>query len=224
MSKKPKNSSNAAQTVVGVAPEAVTPVALASTPEAMSLLTRAQAARVLGVSVSTVIRREHVLKPAIVNGVHMFDERVLRREVTTIRHQQAIGALGPTSGDVAASVFELLEAGVEPMQIVIRLRVPPDAVQALRAQWLEMVRSSKCQKCGQSRSIVCRACLVDVLDAPCPTCSRACRECAQPLPKGRFKCKDCGAWNPENGEGAAGDRSPARPANGDSSGGIPDVG
>jgi hypothetical protein len=39
---------------------------------------------VLGVSVSTVIRREHVLKSAIVNGVHMFDERVLRREVTTI--------------------------------------------------------------------------------------------------------------------------------------------
>jgi hypothetical protein len=64
------------------------------------------------VSVSTVIRREHVLKPAIVTGVHMFDERVLRREVTTIRHRQAIGALGPTSGDVAASVFELLEAGV----------------------------------------------------------------------------------------------------------------
>lgn len=164
-----------------------------------------------------------MLKPVIVNGVHMFDERVLRREVTTVRHRQAIGALGPTSGDVAASVFELLEAGVAPTQVVIRLRVPPDAVQALRAQWLEMVRSSTCHKCGEIRSFVCRACLVDVLDAPCPTCSRACRECAQPLPKGRIKCKDCGAWNPENGEGAAGDRAPAHSANGDSSGGIPDV-
>lgn len=212
MSKRQKSSSNAAETAVAVAAEAVTPVAPTSPPEAASLLTRAQAARVLGVSVSTVIRREHVLKPAIVNGVHMFDERVLRREVTTIRHRQAIGALGPTSGDVAASVFELLEAGVEPTQIVIRLRVPPDAVQALREQWLEMVRSSKCQKCGQCRSVLCRACLVDVLDAPCPTCSRACRECGQPLPKGRIKCKDCGAWNPENAEGAAGDEGLARPA------------
>jgi hypothetical protein len=223
MSKRPKNSSTAAETLVPVAPEAVTPAASGSPLEATGLLTRSQAARVLGVSVSTVIRREQVLKPVMVKGVHLFDERVLRREVTTIRHRQAIGALGPTSGDVAASVFELLEAGVEPTQIVIRLRVPPDAVQALRAQWLDMVRNSKCQKCGQNRSVVCRACLVDVLDAPCPTCSRACRECAQPLPKGRIKCKDCGAWNAENGDGAAGDRAPAHATNGDSSGGNRDV-
>ncbi len=126
-------------------------------------------------------------------------------------------------GRIDQKMFELLEAGVEPTQIVIRLRVPPDAVQALRAQWLDMVRNSTCQKCGQSRSVVCRACLVDVLDAPCPTCSRACRECAHPLPKGRIKCKDCGAWNAENGDGAAGDRAPVHAANGDFSGGNPDV-
>lgn len=56
MSKRPRTSSNAVETVVHVAPEAVTPAASGSPLEATGLLTRAQAARVLGVSVSTVIR------------------------------------------------------------------------------------------------------------------------------------------------------------------------
>lgn len=200
MPRRPKNPSNEPETVAPAVPEVVTLAARTAPAERAALLTRSQAARVLGVSVSTVIRREHVLKPVVVNGVHMFDERVLRREVTTIRHRQAIASLGPTSGDAAASVFELLEAGVEPTQIVIRLRVTPDAVQALRAQWADMVRASKCTRCGETLGVVCRTCLADVLDGPCPTCSRACQHCNVPLPKGKLKCKECGAWNIGNDE------------------------
>ncbi len=177
MSKSPEELSNEPEIPAADTGEAGTLVEPAGPAEVAPLLTRAQAARVLGVSVSTVIRRENVLKPVVLNGVHMFDERVLRQEVVTVRHRQAIASLGPTSGDVAASVFELLEAGTEPTQIVIRLRVTPDAVQALRMQWVEMVRCSKCKRCGGALRVVCRACLRDLFDVPCPTCSRACQKC-----------------------------------------------
>ena len=195
MTKRPEKSPNEQENLVPADQEAVD-LGMSATPtEAAVLLTRTQAARMLGVSVSTVIRREDALKPVIVNGVHMFDERILRSEVVTIRHRQAISSLGPTSGDVAASVFELLEAGMDPTQIVIRLRVPPDAVQALRAQHVEMIRSSKCKRCGEALGVVCRACLMDVLDAPCPTCSRACQRCGTQLAKGKIKCRQCGTFN-----------------------------
>ncbi len=195
MSKSPEELSNEPEIPTDAAGEPAELAEPAVPPEATALLTRAQAARVLGVSVSTVIRRENVLKPVVLNGVHMFDERVLRREVVTVRHRQAIASLGPTSGDVAASVFELLEAGVESTQIVIRLRVTPDAVVALRAQWAEMVRASKCKQCGQGLGVVCRPCLRELFDVPCPTCSRACQKCGSPLAKGKYKCMPCGAWN-----------------------------
>jgi hypothetical protein len=124
-SKKPENPPTEPETPEPSEEEAVV---LAAPPEAFALLTRSQAARVLGVSVSTVIRREHVLKPVVVNGVHLFDERVLKREVVTVRQRQATASLGSTAGEVAAAVFELLEASVQPAQIVICLRVAPDAV------------------------------------------------------------------------------------------------
>lgn len=180
-------------------PSAEEAVVVAAQPEPTALLTRSQAARVLGVSVSTVIRREHVLKPVVVNGVHLFDESVLKREVVTIRQRQATASLGSTAGEVAAAVFELLEAGVEPAQIVIRLRVAPDAVQALRAQYSELKLSSACKRCGKALAINCRACLEEVFSAPCPTCSRACRACGMPLGKGRLQCQPCGAWNWDSG-------------------------
>jgi hypothetical protein len=167
----------------------------ADEPSPTRLLTRNQAAQLLGVSVSTVIRREQALKPVLINGVHMFDEAIVRREVTTIRQRHAVASLGPTAGDVAASVFELLEAGIAPMQIVIRLKVAPDIVQALRSQWLEMLNASKCARCGEPRHVLCRACLVDALDVPCPTCSSLCTHCSAPLNKGKSLCKVCGKWS-----------------------------
>jgi hypothetical protein len=167
----------------------------ADEPSPTRLLTRNQAAQLLGVSVSTVIRREQALKPVLVNGVHMFDEAIVRREVTTIRQRHAVASLGPAAGDVAASVFELLEADVDPTQIVIRLEVAPDIVQALRSQWLEMLKASKCARCGEPRHVLCRACLVDAIDVPCPTCSSPCTHCSAPLNKGKSLCKACGKWS-----------------------------
>jgi hypothetical protein len=164
-------------------------------PSPTRLLTGNQTAQLLGVSVSTVIRREQALKPVLVNGVHMFDEAIVRREVTTIRQRHGVASLGSTAGDVAASVFELLEADVEPTQIVIRLKVAPEIVQALRSQWLEMLKASKCARCGDARHLLCRTCLVDALDAPCPTCSAQCSHCSAPLNKGKALCKVCGKFS-----------------------------
>jgi hypothetical protein len=172
--------------------EVVVTTRRADRPPPARLLTRNQAAELLGVSVSTVIRREQALQPVLVNGVHMFDEAIVRREVTTIRQRHAVASLGPAAGDVAASVFELLEADAEPAQIVIRLKVAPDIVQALRSQWLEMLKASKCTRCGEPRHVMCRGCLVDAIDVPCPTCSRPCAHCNAPLNKGKSLCKLCG--------------------------------
>ena len=104
------------------------------------LIKRAEAARLLGVSVSTLRRREGAeLKPIVdADGVHMFDESEVRSVMVTVRHRQSVHALGASSGDVAAEVFTLLDAGMHPVEIVKQLRVAPDAVVALHEQWATM--------------------------------------------------------------------------------------
>jgi len=103
------------------------------------MITRSQVAKITGLSVPTVIRREKegVLSPRVVNGVHYFDEQVVRKTVTTLRQRVAVASLGATSGDVAADVFTDLDDGLSPVEIVKRRRYPPDAVKALVAQHAE---------------------------------------------------------------------------------------
>lgn len=104
------------------------------------LLKRAEAARLLGVSVSTLRRHEgDVIKPIIAeNGVHLFEEAEIRSVKITVRRREAFAALGATSGDVAADVFQLLDEGIEPVEIVMRLRLPPAAVATLQEQWAQL--------------------------------------------------------------------------------------
>jgi hypothetical protein len=88
-------------------PEVVAEVVAAeAAPERGKLLTRREAAERLGISETTLRRRERdELKPIVVDGVHMFEERQVR-SVTTLRRQ--VGVLGAVDGGVAADVFELL--------------------------------------------------------------------------------------------------------------------
>jgi hypothetical protein len=104
------------------------------------LVKRAEAARMLGMSVSTLRRREGELVNPIIgpDGVHLFDEAELRSVSVTIRHSRAVASIGPGSGDVAAHVFALLDEGVHPVEIVKNLRLPPDVVMALQDQWARM--------------------------------------------------------------------------------------
>lgn len=95
------------------------------------LLKRSEAARLLGVS--TLRRREgDVLKPLVgADGVHLFDEAEVRAVCVTLRGRATLGALGPSAGDTAADVFTLLDDGVHPVEIVKRLHLTPDVVNAL---------------------------------------------------------------------------------------------
>lgn len=104
------------------------------------LVERAEAARLLGVSVSTLRRREGAdLKPIVdAHGVHMFEEAELRSVMVTVRRRQSIQAFGASSGDVAADVFEMLDLGEHPVEIVKRLRIAPDVVAGLLEQWAAM--------------------------------------------------------------------------------------
>jgi hypothetical protein len=104
------------------------------------LLKRSEAARVLGISVSTLRRREgELIQPVIgANGVHLFEESELKAVMVTVRHRQAISSMGPSAGDVAAEVFTLLDERMHPADIVKRLRLAPDIVTALHEQWTRM--------------------------------------------------------------------------------------
>lgn len=110
------------------------------TPSSGKLLKRSQAARLLGVSVSTLRRREgEVLKPIVgSDGVHLFDEAEVRAVTVTMRARAAMTAMGASAGDTAADVFTLLDDGAHPVDIVKRLRLTPDVVVALQDQWSRM--------------------------------------------------------------------------------------
>lgn len=102
-------------------------------------LTRTEVATLMGVSPSTVVRRERagLLRAQVVDGVHVFDETEVKRTITTLRHRTTISALGDVVGDIAALVFGELDAGSTPIEIVKRHAVAPSAVKALVAQYRE---------------------------------------------------------------------------------------
>jgi len=102
-------------------------------------LTRNDVAALMGVSASTVIRRERqgVLRAELIDGVHVYDETEVRHTITTSRHRSALAALGGASGDVAALIFSELDAGVNEVEIVKRHAIAPTVVKALAAQYRE---------------------------------------------------------------------------------------
>jgi hypothetical protein len=123
------------------APRAAAPVVLAETAELTTprRLTRNGVAALMGVSPSTVIRRERqgVLRAELVDGVHLFDETEVRRTITTSRHRTALATLGDASGDVAAVVFRELDAAVTEVEIVKRHAIAPAVVKGPVAQYRE---------------------------------------------------------------------------------------
>jgi hypothetical protein len=103
-----------------------------------TLLGRTAAARAIGVSKTTVRRFEGtLLKPEVgVDGVHRFREEELRELV--IRRASKSGPPDAYDGEIAGAVFDLLDEGVHPVDVVKRLRLDPRAVDALRRQWASM--------------------------------------------------------------------------------------
>jgi hypothetical protein len=91
------------------------------------LLTRAQAARRMGVSVATVRRMEGgELQPVIIDGKHCFalEDLECHRKVT--------------DGDLAAKAFEMFNADKTQVDAVIALKEPPERIRRLFQDWVEM--------------------------------------------------------------------------------------
>jgi hypothetical protein len=118
--------------------------------EGDKLLTRAEVAARLGVSTSTVRRYEgellHPQKGA--DGVNRFDpqevavlamtllgQRGAKQKPKGARNTDRPRATGRTPGDVAAEVFERLEQRQSLAEIVIGVRVTPEAVRELHREW-----------------------------------------------------------------------------------------
>jgi hypothetical protein len=106
------------------------------------VVTREQLGRMIGKHERTIRRWERTrLAPAVLvgkDGTHRFDlARV--RELVEIREGSA--RVAPASfddGETTAAVFELFAQGVEPVEVVMRTRLPASAVQGLHRQWASL--------------------------------------------------------------------------------------
>ncbi|MBM4354673.1 MAG: MerR family transcriptional regulator [Deltaproteobacteria bacterium] len=113
-------------------------------------MTRAKAARSLGVGISTVRRMEErgELHPAIdpATRERLFDPGEIAR-VAASRDREVCGgdptappmvAAVWTEGDLAAAVFELLDAGQTLVSIVVELHAPPEQIEKAAQAWCRL--------------------------------------------------------------------------------------
>lgn len=109
----------------------------ATLPSNGKLLRRTEAARLLGVSKSTLRRMEGTaLRPVVgPKNVHLFQEEEVRAVVVTRRAH--VGVQG-NCGDVAADAFALFDAGVDVVDVVKQLRVSPDVIEGLYERWAKL--------------------------------------------------------------------------------------
>lgn len=90
-------------------------------------MTRSQAARRLGVSLSTVRRMEGAeLVPVQIDGKHLFRRTDIDLFVRA------------DEGQLAAEAFAAFESGKSAVEVVIELRLPPEKVEALQAAWVRL--------------------------------------------------------------------------------------
>ena len=114
-------------------------------------LTRAEAARRLGVSRTTLRRLEgkslHPVEGP--RGVHFFEAREVEAFEITYR---ALRMRSPTcarddrdrdDGDDAAEAFALFDQGASAVDVVKALRLPPDRVASWHAAWLRMKQPAR---------------------------------------------------------------------------------
>jgi hypothetical protein len=99
------------------------------------LIGRAQAARLLGVSKSTLRRMEgEALTPVVgPKNVRLFHEEQIQSMVVTRRSE--IRASTRVTGEIAATVFELFDESMHPVDVVKRLRLEPDLIEGLYQRW-----------------------------------------------------------------------------------------
>jgi hypothetical protein len=102
------------------------------------LVGRSQAARLLGVSKSTVRRMEGQTLTPIVGpkNMHLFHEEQVQSLIVTRRSET--GCPPRATGDIAADVFELFDENLHPVEVVKRLRIEPGLVETLHQHWCRL--------------------------------------------------------------------------------------
>jgi hypothetical protein len=106
------------------------------------LLTRTQAARRMGVSVSTIRRMEGVeIEPVVIDGKHLFHLADIER------------ARPVTDGQVAARAFDGFNQGKTVIELVIELEQPPERIERLHDIWKRLSNSIVIQGWRSSRPV-----------------------------------------------------------------------
>jgi hypothetical protein len=102
------------------------------------LVGRSQAARLLGVSKSTVRRMEgQTLTPVVgPKNAHLFHEEQVQSLIVTRRSET--GCQPRATGDIAADVFELFDENLHPVEVIKRLRIEPGLVETLHQHWCRL--------------------------------------------------------------------------------------
>jgi predicted site-specific integrase-resolvase len=128
-SKTPPNS--------GPEPTSIEPRNDRHVPGTGKLLRRAEAAKLLGVSKSTLRRMEgEVLTPVVgPKNVRLFHEEEIRSVVVTRR---AAFTAQCGNGEAAAAAFTAFDQNVHPVDVVKQLELDPDLVESLHARWARM--------------------------------------------------------------------------------------
>lgn len=97
--------------------------------EGHPLLTRSEAAKMLGAHKTTVRRLENrgLLKPLLIDGVHYFSREAVARAAQARPHA------------VSGPAFKLFKAGMQPEDVVIELCADPDHIAQLWASYNAML-------------------------------------------------------------------------------------
>lgn len=122
------------------------------------MLSRLETAKAIQVDESTVRRmaKDGRLTPVRGPGGNTRFRAEQVREVTIQRRVSSSVSVGDTSeGEIAATLFELFDEGVDPADAVKRLRLPPRAVSATFHEWAEL-RGGMFLPEGQLREMIAR--------------------------------------------------------------------
>lgn len=113
----------------------------AATARRDTLLTRGEAAAVLGrheSSVRRLERKSRLVAEVGTDGVHRFRERHVRNLAVELRAHAAEAPPEAYDASMASEAFADFDAGTHPVEVVKRMRWDPRAVEAMHRQWVTM--------------------------------------------------------------------------------------
>ena len=121
--------------------DSATPTAAANGTDAGRLITRAQAAKILGWGYNTVKRREgidlHPVRDA--QGVHWFREEEVRALARRLQQSEVIeDPAKHYDGPTTARVFRMLDEGRGIADIIVALELHPAIARAIAREWADL--------------------------------------------------------------------------------------